>query len=222
MEIITNFLTSLSKLIAKKQNPIQWMFYFAVSLLIGGFSYTVFDRNTTGLWHELGSKAANLSMIAFLLTLIPGMIKRFKLQGPFLPIRIMIMILRKEIGILMFLLAFAHYGWSRVLPVLAIDGNLFRISLFEQFGLAALLMSFPMFLTSNDYLIEKMGDWWKRLHSMAYIIVWALFLHLVIREPSLKSIVVLIFAALEWTSLIKEKHDKNYSAGVSASTKSPI
>lgn len=147
MQLITNFFTKIQIIVASHQKIVQWLLYLSIAIIVGGFSYTVFDRSTAPLWYNLGHQAANWSLITFLLTLIPGMIKRFDLKGPFTPIGATLMILRKEIGIVMFLLAFAHYGWSRALPTLVIDGNLLNISLFEQFGLVALIMAFPMFLT---------------------------------------------------------------------------
>src|SRR5688572_19515336 len=51
-------------------------------------------------WRELGEKSATFSLVTFLVTLAPGIMKRFSLTtGVFLPIRASMTLFRKEIGI---------------------------------------------------------------------------------------------------------------------------
>ncbi|MFZ5437983.1 MAG: ferric reductase-like transmembrane domain-containing protein [Patescibacteria group bacterium] len=205
MKLFTNPLVWLQKFVATNQKAVIRFSYLLMITLIGLVVTTYLVKDYRVYWSELGKKAATLSLILFWVTLIPGILKRFQLTGIFMPIRVIIMLFRKEIGILMFLLAFAHYFWSRFLPILVIKGDLLAFSLFEIFGLGALVLAFPMFITSNDLSIQKLGKVWKLIHSATYIIIWLLFLHVVLRNPDIKALITLILGCLTLASLAKEK-----------------
>jgi len=205
MQSIVDLFSKIEVVIIKKQKYLQWVFNILVVILIAFFISTIYLKDFARLWNDFGKKAANLSLFAFWITLFPGIIKRLELEGIFKPIEVVITIFRKEIGILMYLFAIAHYGWSRFLPIFSINGNLFSVTFFEIFGLIAFVLSFPLFITSNDFSIQKLGGLWKKLHTMTYIIVWMLFLHLIIRVPDWKALVTLMIASIEWASLISKK-----------------
>lgn len=205
MQLIMSPLIWLQKLVTKNQKIIIRLSYLVMLALLSLLVVTYVVKDFRVYWRELGKNSASLSIILFWITLIPGILKRFQLTGIFIPIRVILMLFRKEIGILMYLFALTHYAWSRFLPIFVIKGDLLSFSPFEFFGLAAFVLAFPLFITSNDLSIRKLGKVWKTIHSLTYVIVWLLFLHLVMREPGTKAIITLVIGCLTMASLIKEK-----------------
>ena len=202
------FLVSeVQKLIVKNQLFIRRCFYFLFITLIVFFLFSYQITAIRPWWSNFGRKAADLSLIVFWLTLLPGIMRRFQVTNFFLPLRTILMLFRKELGILTYLLALTHYGWSRVFPILLTRGDLLSFSLFEIFGVTAFALATPLFLTSNDWSFKKMGKLWKKLHNLSYIIIWLLFIHIVLRNPDIKALITLVIALLEWSSLFIAKRN---------------
>ena len=87
-----------------------------------------------------------------------------------------LLLIRPEIGILMASFAIGH-GISFLSNKMFQDNlasadfkMLFTDMLPVTLGMAALLLTIPLLITSNKYLKEKMGAWWFRLHRLAYFI----------------------------------------------------
>lgn len=201
-QILLSLITPLQMFLLKNQKNIRYgigAFWF---LLLSFFLIST-QEIFMPYWRELGEKTATLSLIAFLVTLVPGIMKRFGwTTGVLLPIRTLIMLFRKEIGISMYLLAFTHLFWSRVLPILSFGGDLTSFQPFELFGMIAFMLATPMFLTSNSWTYKNHKKTWKMIHSVTYVIVWMLFFHIALRELDIKGIAVITMAAVEWSSLI--------------------
>jgi methionine sulfoxide reductase heme-binding subunit len=88
--------------------------------------------------------------------------------------------LRKELGILMGVLALVH-GFSYLIPYgetmeLFSDGK----PSFLLFGIIAMWLSVPLTLTSSNWAMRKMGKKWKLLHRLVYIIVILTVVHIVL------------------------------------------
>jgi sulfoxide reductase heme-binding subunit YedZ len=85
----------------------------------------------------------------------------------------------------MFVSAFAHYVLSGIktlfLPIVQAGGTP-KISIFMLFGFLALLISLPMFLTSNNWIKRKMKSNWIKLHLLTHILGLAIFGHIVFRN----------------------------------------
>ncbi|MCC6711539.1 MAG: ferric reductase-like transmembrane domain-containing protein [Candidatus Pacebacteria bacterium] len=197
----------LQKFVTTNQQVIKKISYLLMAGLISFFCLTLINKSYRIYWNELGSKSASISLVLFWITLVPGILKRFQFKSIFIPIRVILMLFRRQIGILMYLFALTHYFWSRFLPIWLINGDLLSFSLFEFFGLGAFMLAFPMFITSNELSVNKLGKLWKTIHSVTYIIIWLLFLHVVIREPGIKALVTLVMGCLTVASLMKEKND---------------
>ncbi|MBT4123859.1 MAG: hypothetical protein HN981_00530 [Candidatus Pacebacteria bacterium] len=206
---LIEILSLIQRYIVKYQKQIRWLFYLSFIFLVLVFAISTKFREFRPLWNDLGEKAASISLISFWLTLIPGILKRLQISKIFVPIRTILMIFRKEIGISTYVLALLHYGWSRILPILAIKGDLLSFNLFEVFGLISFILMTPLFLTSNNWSMHNLGKTWKKLHKLSYFIVWVLFLHVIIREIDIKAVITLFIASLEIVSLIKEKQKTN-------------
>jgi sulfoxide reductase heme-binding subunit YedZ len=124
-----------------------------------------------GLARELGQIAALL----YCLTLVPGMLRRFQL----LPLtRAILMLWRRYVGIAMFNSALVHLALIRVLPVLLTNP---RLLLFANrqilFGALAVALLFPLWLTSNEYSVRRLGAAWHWIHKLTYAAVFFIFFH---------------------------------------------
>ncbi|MFZ5376058.1 MAG: hypothetical protein ACOZAN_00105 [Patescibacteria group bacterium] len=157
-------------------------------------------------WYQLASKAGNLSVLFLVLTLLPGILARFSVDGGFLAdgwllkIRVLLMSLRRYFGINMYLFGFFHYLWLRVLPSMLLSrGSMLAKNLFEVFGWLVLLVGLPLFLTSNDWSVKKLGRLWKRLQNFVFLMMLFLIGHLLLLsqlEPITILLIVLTFAEL--------------------------
>lgn len=93
---------------------------------------------------------------------------------------------RRELGILMGYLATVHgigyvvdpvFFEFSIAPYLP-DGDILSIEPFLLFGIVALLLTFPLFLTSNAFMLRKLGGVrWKRLHRFVYPMFVLVILH---------------------------------------------
>ena len=165
---------------------------------------------------KIGPKLGTTALLLFCLTLLPGIIMRLKMVPKFsLPIATLITPFRRHLGILMFITAFVHMSFSSTLPYIAIQlistGKVvlpppFR--LFEQIALIGWLLLLPVWLTSNDFSMKKLGKWWKRLQRFSYIALWLIFIHVALQTESL-ALIVLVVGLLEvcsWVVVWRRKH----------------
>ncbi|OGJ37683.1 MAG: hypothetical protein A2383_02175 [Candidatus Pacebacteria bacterium RIFOXYB1_FULL_39_46] len=174
---------------------IAWLVFLALS--------TQLLSITSWIWW--GTKSATISLIVFWIVLLPGMMKRFQIVGWLLPIRTLLLLYRRQLGVTMYLLALTHWGWSRLLPLIASSSNPWLFNPFEIFGLIAFTLLTPLFFTSNDWSVRHLGKQWNTLHSLVYVVIWLLFFHIALQEVSWKALVTLIVASLEFFSLIWAK-----------------
>ncbi len=118
--------------------------------------------------------------------------------------------LRKELGILMGVLAIVHGGrFFMNYPDIITDKSFWLSAGFLSylaFGFFALILTLPLLFTSNDFLMKKMGKYWKYLHRLVYGILIFTILHVVLIKysyhleiaPIILMIVYFIFKWLEW------------------------
>lgn len=183
---------------------IIWLTYSSPVLFLPLFFLSIAERR------DYGKLAGTLALVLFIITLIPSMIQRFGLAKEFNLIIKLILPVRRQFGILMFVAAFTHYLAMKVIPVLQ-----FRLPpylpVFEAFGLVALIFSFALFITSNNWATRKLKSNWKRLHRLTYVIGWLIFGHVLLgglkseSEISVQAIVIGVVMVLEVASLIKAR-----------------
>ncbi len=97
--------------------------------------------------------------------------------------------LRKELGILMGVLALVHSSrffltnpdWIWTVDFWYFDWQINYLA----FWFFALVFSIPLTLTSNLYSMKLMGKWWKRLHRTVYIIALLVIIHVVLLKWSI-------------------------------------
>ncbi len=156
---------------------------------------------------EFGKIFGILATWTFILTVIPGIVNRLGvtfswIKNPSSYLHSS----RQQLGILMWLLAFEHYLSSALIPIIlpiVQSGGKPELNAFFAFGLSAMFLSFPLFLTSNNWIKAKMKKWWKRLHSLTYIVLWLIFGHVAIAGNPIFMVVYLIVGILQIYSLVK-------------------
>lgn len=183
--------------------------YIGLFILTVAASMSVITRGLfRAQFFELAEEMAELGIIFYLLTLIPGIVRRFKKQYK---IASLLMIYRRYIGILVFFTIFYHYMIERGISLLMTNiskwPNIFlEYSLFEFFGVAAFLCVFLLTVTSNDLSTSKLGVWWGRIHNLTYIIVWFMFFHVALQEINFWSLLLGIIGILQVSSFIYKWH----------------
>jgi len=192
------------KNIAQKSPQITKNFKFVYILIVliwilgtyANFSELKFSLD----FYSLGVRFGRFALILLGIVVLPGILGRFGLE---IPITRVITLFRRQLGITVFLLAFTHYSFVRLLPILS---NSYKLKLpppyFEIAGFWALTFLFLMFITSNNFAIGKMGMWWKRLHRIVYVVLWLLVLHTGLQRISIFSVFIFFFATLEVFSWI--------------------
>ena len=183
---------------------IIWLTYSSPILFLPLFFLSIAERS------DYGKNAGTLALILFIITLIPSIIQRFGLAKEFNLLIKLILPVRRQFGILMFVAAFTHYLAMKVIPVLQFKLPP-SLPIYQAFGLVALIFSFALFITSNNWATRKLKSNWKRLHRLTYIIGWLIFGHVLLgglrseSEISLQAIVIGVVMVLEVASLIKAR-----------------
>jgi DMSO/TMAO reductase YedYZ heme-binding membrane subunit len=186
--------------IAKKYFSVIVTINLVISLYIG------LTQNAE-VMYEYGKFCGTVTVYLFLATLIPGIVKRLKLANKIKNLYLLLNLLRRQIGILTFLFVSYHFLFIRGLDSFQ-SGQIYTPSvLSEWFGLIAFQLLFLLFITSNDLSVRKLGTWWKKLHSLTYIIIWFVMLHVAFTELSL-AVIVFIFAIAEIYSLLYKLFQK--------------
>ena len=171
-----------------------YAFYVVVVIVLVYYWYQiVYLKNFTQDVVIAGGFSGNLAAVFFILTLLPGMFGRYGISSSAL---LYVRQVRGNLGVAMFLLATLHYMSVKIFPMLLIS-TFIPFKLFEVFGFLALQITFVLALTSNRFSIRRMGKWWKRLHSLSYILVWLLFGHVILQGWSLMAMALGLVALLE-------------------------
>lgn len=186
--------------IAKKYFPVVIILSFALAIFVG------LTQNSEAIY-EYGKLCGLIAVYLFLVTLVPGIVKRLKLANKIKNLYLFLNLLRRQLGILTFLFVFYHFLFLRGLDSFQ-SGQIYTPSaLFEWFGFIAFQLLFLLFVTSNDLSVRRLGKWWNRLHSLTYIIVWLVMLHVAFTQLSL-AVIAFIFAIFEVYSLVYKLFQK--------------
>lgn len=212
---ISMIFTNLFQTIDKKWQPIHllliryqsllkklfWVIPFILLSLIPLAIYVRYNLQSYSLIYDVGSNMGVLAFLLYLATFLPGVLQRFKI----LPLMTASMILfRRQLGILMFYAAIVHLMLVSSIPKIYTYGTI-DLSLFAQkeiFGLIGVIILFPLWLTSNDFSIKKLGKFWKILQRFTYFALIFIFLHVALQELSLALIglVVMLTIGASWVS----------------------
>ncbi|MFS8159386.1 MAG: ferric reductase-like transmembrane domain-containing protein [Candidatus Roizmanbacteria bacterium] len=151
----------------------MWVIYGLYLLLIASF----LTRNTIP-WGYFAPKMGIVAIVLLWIVVLPGIFKRFRVKGLLQKVQIILMKSRRRIGVSMFLCALIHYSWMKLF--IYIDYGLPKLSdipVFELFGLTALLLLLPLFITSNNYSVRLLKSNWDRVHLLIYGAMWFAAFH---------------------------------------------
>jgi DMSO/TMAO reductase YedYZ heme-binding membrane subunit len=132
---------------------------------------------TIQMLFTIGKYSGILAVIVFLLSQVSGILRRFQATNELKNIGDYLMFSRAQIGILMYILAFTHYFFVALFPVVIVSGQLPVIQAFTAAGMVAFLLSLPLAITSNNQSKKLLKKWWKRLHKLVYVIIWFIAIH---------------------------------------------
>ncbi len=149
-------------------------------------------------FYDVGVWCGRTAITLYLITLIPGMMKRFGLTHKVFSL---IRIFRRYIGISTFLFALVHASFVRFIPLLA-SGVIVPGPAFQTFGLISLALMFFMFLTSNDFSVNRLGIWWYRLHWVTHIIMITVLFHTLLQRVSIWSVLIGFVVVLQISSFV--------------------
>ncbi len=208
MKIASTLLAVLQREVLRRRVLITRILKISEWLVIIGYFaiwglYNSGQLKSVSLLLDIGRKLGTFAFVFYVLTLLPSMIRRLKFPKLF-PIMSILLPFRRQFGVLMFLVAFAHQGFTTVLPSLVfIDFDYSKLapqlSSHHIAGYAAWWLLFPLWLTSNDAAIKYTGKWWKRIHKLTYVAIFAIMAHLVLVEHWMYAVVLGgILAANGW------------------------
>ncbi|MCX7996653.1 MAG: ferric reductase-like transmembrane domain-containing protein [Patescibacteria group bacterium] len=146
-----------------------------------------------------GRLVGQVSLVLFVIVILPSILRRFGVRWE--PATV-VMLFRRQLGVLMFVFALAHYLFVGLVPNILYGKLPESIPVYQVLGMLAFMATLPLAVTSNDYFQRRMGKNWTRLHRLVYIIVWLIFGHVVLFSGvGFWSILIFIIAALELLSL---------------------
>ncbi len=175
------------------------IFYVILSLVALLAAYAeVVQSNWSLLAYSMGLWSGNIALLLFIITILPGMFRRFRLR--FVPVTL-ITTYRRYVGIGVFLFAFIHFLLVRFI-ISSLHGLDLSLATFEIFGACALGLLLPLFLTSNDFSMRILGPWWKKIHSAVYVIGWLIFGHVALQGQLWQSALIGLAAASETISFL--------------------
>ncbi|HKY74442.1 MAG TPA: ferric reductase-like transmembrane domain-containing protein [Patescibacteria group bacterium] len=177
------------------------------TLIIGAFA--VFTHSPAALLlTQVGRKLGTLSVWLLSLTLLPGILRRLQM---FTTVRVILMLFRRHFGILMYWTAITHGLFMFGLQALA-SGS-WTVNAPILMGILAVLVSFPLLLTSNDMSVRLLKGWWNTLHKLVYVTLFFATLHTLTMNPGLGAF-LMTFLFLELLSyIVAWIHDHTLSRG---------
>lgn len=162
-------------------------------------------RGSSWLLSQIGPTLGTFAMILFAVTLIPGILQRSRLfPKVFAPISSSIILLRRHLGILMFLAAWIHMAFTTTIPSYLSTGSPIPAGLraFEFAGFVGWIVLLPVWLTSNDVSMRFLGRKWKLLQRLTYVSMWFIFMHVALQGEG-SAVFIGALAALElWSWII--------------------
>lgn len=171
----------------------QWLLGLELGIIVGWLMVLFMVlwwgyQNWLPELYWLGGKLGVVAVGLFVIVLMPGIIMRLKWwRSVSLPTATIITPFRRRLGVLMFIVAVVHMSFTTTLPYVSIMGFAALPPPFspaEVFGVLAVLILTPVWLTSTDWWLKALGKWWKRVQRLSYVAIWAILVHLVLLQSS--------------------------------------
>jgi DMSO/TMAO reductase YedYZ heme-binding membrane subunit len=148
---------------------------------------------------EVARTLGTVAAIFLALAVLPGILGRLRW---FTLVRIVLMMFRRHFGIMMYLSGLTH-GWFMFFVPTILFGPA-PPDIFVFFGTLTILLGFPLFLTSNDWAVALLKNWWYRIHKLVYFMLLLAGLHTMYTSPKV-GVLLLSLVALEIISFIAAK-----------------
>ncbi len=183
------------------------IYFFMLVVLFFAARSSYLSDDLASYAYEFGLNTGEAAVLLFIITLIPGMMKRFGFKHKLLSL---LMIFRRYVGILMYICVLAHGVIVRIVPSLQ-SGSFVTLQLFEIFGFLSNFLLILLFVTSNDWSTKKLGIWWYRLHRLIYGIMWLVFFHVALQKMSVWTVFMGITVTAMMLSFVLDWHRKKAS-----------
>lgn len=155
-------------------------------------------ENTLITLFTLGNKVGEASLIAYLLTLLPGMGARFGIKNNILSL---LRIYRRYIGISMYLLSLVHIVLVKAIFASTV-AELLPEGTFEIMGSFSLILLFFLFITSNDISVRFLRGRWYDIQRITNIAMFFILLHISLVKISFWTVLTGIFVIAQIMSFI--------------------
>lgn len=178
--------------------------FLTLFIILFGFAILGFYAIINGLeaqyfFYLFSKPAGQAAVVFFVLTILPGIARRFGIRNDATAI---LMLFRRQTGILTFLLGLTHYFFIFFAPTIRSGVIPTEVPLYQTMGVLALYPMALLWATSNDWAVKKMGKWWGRVHALVYGIAWAIFFHVALVKITFWAVLIGVFAVLELASLV--------------------
>lgn len=207
-------LNTLYRILGKNLKLIQLLFRLSylslIILLIWGIWTYSNAPQFIKYFHDLGGKLGTISVGLLIITLLPGILKRL---GVLKQIGAILMLFRRQFGVLAFFTATAHLGFSFWIKRIATGGNsLVQISIFKPqlYGFLALAIFILLWILSNDASMRLLGKWWLFLQRLAYLAGVLIVVHIILATGSKSGFVLGAFLGIEGFSWIAKWWKNKY------------
>ena len=193
---------SLFSFAVKHRASIVRTWYTSYIILFSSALYGIYGMyyqiSHTPLLYRFGLWTGRIGLVVYILTLLPGIFRRFRFQHKGVMV---LMMYRRQIGIVSFLLVFNHFWIVRGVSMFFRKAYTFP-PLNEVAGMIAYAPLLAMFLTSNDFAVKLLGEWWNRLHTLTYGVVWLVLLHVGFQRFSIWTVLAAGAVVLEILSFL--------------------
>lgn len=199
--------------VVKRRNPIVYTLVGINCLLViiwfVAFQAIVMQKGDPGWFYGNALEIGQTGLVFYMLTTIPGIVRRF---GRFSKPVSLLMMFRRYIGIMTFMLIFLHASIERLFVWMQGRVGLIPTELFQLAGFLGFCILLSLFLTSNDWSVSKLGKWWHTIHNLTYTAVWLILAHVALQRLSIWSVLIGITAAAQLSSHLYARQKRKTSA----------
>ena len=149
--------------------------------------------------YKLARQSGEIAVGLYIVTCLPGLGRRLGVRHKLLAL---VMIFRRQIGILMYMFVLIHVMVLRIVPIVSNGAPLIPDAWFEVFGSIAAGLLFLLFVTSNDVSVKRLGSWWHKIHQLTYITMFFILLHLALQEVSIWTVLVVLLVGAQLISYV--------------------
>lgn len=225
-QLLRSVLVTIQKWVLPKRKAITIALNTVSALLLGGLFFVFLQAQTNyvvvaPVVYFLSSKLGVVALVLYIATLLPGLLTRLQWWPEItLLMSSILMPFRRQLGVMMFIVAYMHMSFAATLPQLVMfdfDASKIIFSTYEWMGIFAWWSLFPLWLTSNDLSVRFLGKWWKRIHRFTYVSLFLIFLHVALQYTNWLYVVagVGVLECVSWVRVWQREKNKPAAAVIS-------